>query len=495
MHSDDVFGKIRSVSNEEYPAAAVQSTRHVIDLPAGPLAYRADAGTLHLHRDDGSALADLFFIAYRAEQVANAWGTFDANGQPARRPITFAFGGGPGGASLWLNVGGIGPRRVPARVPGTAVVPAVPEDNPWTLLTATDLVFIDAPGTGFSRLAAGATGADALGVDADASLFARAITRYLKANDCWQAPRYLLGESYGATRAAAVACHLQRDGLDCDGVILLSPTLNWAAPQLGLDQGYVSLLPSYAAAAFHHGKARPETDDKDLDSFLAQARKFAATNYAQALQLGDTLPAEAEIAVARVMSSYTGLEPALLRRRRLRVDPAVFCRELLADEGKVIGLLDARCTADSPCAPGAPSTDPAATGVSNALLAGFHHHLTYDLDYRSALDYRAADGEAIASAWDWRHAPGGAGRPLPVPNAALDLSAAMHRNPALRVRVTGGLFDLAAPFAAAEFDISHLHLGPTLRQNVKFNWYAAGHLTYTDDEAAALMASDLRGLY
>ncbi len=502
MQGKSVFGRIRSVINEESPieagsaapAEAVQTTRHVIDLLDGSLAYYAHTGTVRVHRDDGSALADMFYIAYRAEQHANAWGGFETHAQSGPRPITFAFGGGPGSASLWLNIGGLGPRRIPPRVPRpTAPASHELDDNPCTLLTATDLVFIDAPGTGFSRLAPGATPADAWGVDADADLFARAITRYLTLTDSWQAPRYLLGESYGAARAAVLACHLQRHGLDCDGIVLLSPTLSWAATQPGLDQGYVNLLPSYAAAAFHHGKARPEKDDKDLDAFLAQARKFASTEYAQALQLGDTLPEDDEKDMAKLMSSFVGLEPALLRRRHLRVDPAVFCRELLAEDGKVIGLLDARYTADSHCAPGAPMTDPAATGVSSALLAGFHHHLAYDLEYHTALDYRAVHAEAIAGAWDWPHATPGTARPLP--NATLELSAAIARNPALRVCVMGGFFDLAAPYAGTEFDIGHLHLGPTLRQNVQFSWYIAGHLTYTDDEAVALMASGLRRFY
>jgi carboxypeptidase C (cathepsin A) len=503
MQSKTVIEKIRSVIHSESPAEtgptalaeAVQTTRHVIDLPAGPLAYRAEAGPLEVRRDDGSPLADMFYIAYRAERSSSFWDEVETDRRSWPRPVTFAFGGAPGSPSPWLNIGGLGPRRVPARGPRAAAAPHDLEDNPCTLLSATDLVFIDAPGTGFSRLAADAAPAEAWGVDADADVFARAITRYLTLTDSWQAPRYLLGESYGATRAAVLACQLQRQGLDCDGVILLSPTLNWATTQPGLDQGYVNLLPSYAAAAFHHGKARPEPDEKDFDAFLAQAREFATTRYAQALQLGDRLAEDEEKDIATLMSSYVGLEPALLRRQRLRADPAVFCRELLAEDGKVVGLLDGRHAADGPYPPGAPATDTAATVVGSALLAGFHHHLAYDLDYRTTVAYRAAGAEAIAAAWDWRHAPGGTGRPLPVPNAALDLSAAMHRNPALRVRVIGGFLDLAAPFAAAEFDIGHLHLGPALGHNVQFNWYTAGHLAYTDAEAAALMSSDLRQFY
>jgi carboxypeptidase C (cathepsin A) len=498
------------------PAESAVTTRHVLDLPAGPLTYRATAGTMRVLRDDGSALADMFFLAYHGEPGTNYWGKSQPFGRDSQRPLTFAFNGGPGSASMRLNVGGFGPRRAPAKAPQpTPPAPYELGDNPYSLLPVTDLVFIDAPGTGFSRVADGARPEDTWGVDQDADIFARAITRYLTLSGSWQAPRYLFGESYGAARAAVLARVLQDQGLDINGVILLSAVLNRAAVQPGLDQGYVNLLPSYAAAARYHGKGSQHSasqdsapqdsapqdtahDDgapHDMVAFLAEARKFAATQYAQALQLGDTLPEAEEEAVAKQLSGYIGLDPSLLRRKRLRVEVEDFRRELLAEDGKVIGRLDARSTSPAGYALGGDAGDPATAGVNSAHLAGFHQHLARELSYLSDLDYRPLGNAAIECAWDWRHKAPGTDEPLPVPNVALDLAAAMRRNPALRVLVMGGVFDLASPFGGAEFDVSHLYLNSAHRKNVQFKWYKSGHMTFVDEEAIALMSGDLRGFY
>jgi carboxypeptidase C (cathepsin A) len=526
---------------------------------------------VRVRRDDGSALADVFYLAYRVEGEAEAargtsWGeaprargaapsrntgsfgttgsfgnagpsgntgSFGGTGsfgnagssgntgsfgnagsfggtEPASdavpRPVTFAFNGGPGSASLWLNIGGFGPRRAPTKTPGhTPPAPYEFGDNPYTLLPATDLVFLDAPGTGFSRISPDARPEEAWGVDQDVDIFARAITRYLTITESWQAPRYLFGESYGTARAAALVHQLQNQGLDFNGVILLSAILNFATTQPGLDQGYINLLPSYAAAAHYHGKAPGGGRQPSLDAFLADARRFAAGRYAQALQLGDTLPPDKVAEVATLLSQYTGLDPALLRKCRLRVEMEDFRRLLLADEGRVIGRFDARFTAESSYAAGTgslgsgahdPATNDAATaGVNSAHLAGFHHHLARDLGYHSGLHYRPLHNVAIEGAWNWRHKAPGIDAPLAVPNVSLDLAAAMRRNPTLQVRVMGGYYDLATPFAGAEFDVSHLHLGPGLRTNVSFRWYRSGHMTFVDEEAIAEMSKDLHEFY
>jgi carboxypeptidase C (cathepsin A) len=525
---------------------------------------------VRVRRDDGSALADVFYLAYRVETGAGAgaeaprggsWGeapragraggfgntgsfgdtgSFGSQGSSrstgsfgspgssrstgsfasagsfgstgsygdteptsdaAPRPVTFAFNGGPGSASLWLNIGGFGPRRAPTKTPGhTPPAPYEFGDNAYTLLPATDLVFLDAPGTGFSRISPDARPEEAWGVDQDVDIFARAITRYLTTTGSWQAPRYLFGESYGTARAAALVHQLQNQGLDFNGVILLSAILNFATTQPGLDQGYINLLPSYAAAAHYHGKAPGGGRQPSLDAFLADARRFAAGRYAQALQLGDTLPADKAEEVAVLLAQYTGLDPALLRKRRLRVEMEDFRKLLLADEGKVVGRFDARFTAESSHTIGSGSVDPATNdaataGVNGAHLAGFHHHLARDLGYRSSLHYRPLHNVAIEGAWDWRHKAPGIDAPLAVPNVSLDLAAAMRRNPALRVRVMGGFYDLATPFAGAEFDVSHLHLGPALRPKVTFSWYRSGHMTFVDEQAIAEMSKDLRDFY
>ena len=241
------------------------TTRHAIDLPGGRLEYQARAGTVRVGRDDGSPLADVFYLAYRAESGAT-------------RPVTFAFNGGPGSASLWLNVGGFGPRRAPTLTPHpTPPAPYAFGDNPHTLLAVSDLVFLDAVGTGFSRLAGDGRPDEVWGVDQDVEVFARAILRYLTMTGSWQAPRYLFGESYGTSRAAALVYRLQNLGADFNGVIMLSTLLNWATTQPGLDQGYINLLPSYAAAAWYHGKASPPPSRSPGSSTAPASSRTATT--------------------------------------------------------------------------------------------------------------------------------------------------------------------------------------------------------------------------
>lgn len=463
------------------------TTRHAIDLPDGQrLDYQATAGTVRVSRDDGSALADVFYLAYRADTGA-------------LRPVTFLFNGGPGSASLWLNVGGFGPRRAPTLTPhATPPAPYEFGDNPHTLLGVSDLVFIDAVGTGFSRLAGDGRTDEVWGVDQDVDVFARAILRYLTISGSWQAPRYLFGESYGTSRAAALVHRLQNLGADFNGVIMLSTLLNWATTQPGLDQHYINLLPSYAATAWYHGKARH--DSLPLTEFLASAREFASGEYASALQQGDRLPAAAEQAVAARLADITGLDVAWLRTKKLRIEMEDFRRELLRPHGKLIGRFDTRFVADHQYVIGTgafdPATDDAATaGVNSAHLSGFHHHLAADLGYRTDLHYRPLHNVTIAAAWDWHHKAPGIDAPLQVPNVALDLSAAMRRNPALRVYIMGGVFDLSTPFAGAEFDISHLFLGERLRRNVRFSWYESGHMMFVDEKVILVMAADLAQFY
>jgi carboxypeptidase C (cathepsin A) len=463
------------------------TTRHAIDLPDGRrLDYQATAGSVRVSRDDGSALADVFYLAYRADAGA-------------QRPVTFLFNGGPGSASLWLNVGGFGPRRAPTLTPhATPPAPYEFGDNPHTLLAVSDLVFIDAVGTGFSRLVGDGRTDEVWGVDQDVDVFARAILRYLTITASWQAPRYLFGESYGTSRAAALVHRLQNLGADFNGVIMLSTLLNWATTQPGLDQYYVNLLPSYAATAWYHGQARH--DSLPLTEFLAGARDFASGEYASALQRGDLLPPATEQAVAARLAAITGLDATWLRTKKLRIEMEDFRRELLRADGKLIGRFDTRFAADHQYVIGTgafdPATDDAATaGVNSAHLSGFHQHLAADLGYRTDRHYRPLNNVTIAAAWDWHHKAPGIDAPLQVPNVALDLSAAMRRNPALRVYIMGGVFDLATPFAGAEFDISHLFLGERLRRNVRFSWYESGHMTFVDEKVIPAMAGDLARFY
>ncbi|HEY0189394.1 MAG TPA: hypothetical protein VGC67_18065 [Cellulomonas sp.] len=458
----------------------------VLRTPDGDLPYRAEAGHLLVRDGAGEPLATVFFVAYTATGP-------DRPGSD--RPLTYLFNGGPGSASLWLNVGGFGPRRPAQRTPhATPPAPYAIEPNTQSLLPVSDLVFLDAPGTGHSRILDGVDPARVWGVDADGDVFARAILRHLARTGRWNSPRYLFGESYGTTRAAVVAHRLQNLGLDLNGIVLLSTLLDWTANQPGADQGFVNLLPTYAATARYHGRAaRTELDDAAFD---AAAIDFAQGRYAAALQRGDGLDAAEEAAVAAELSALVGLDAGYLASRHLRVGLEEFRARLLADEGRLIGRFDTRFVAEHAYVVGGgamdPATDDAATaGVTSALVTAFADHLGREIGYASPTAYVPLNNMVVEPAWDWRHRAPAIDEPMPLPNVALDLSAAMRRNPHLRVLVLGGRYDLATPYLGARYDLAHLFLGERLRANVTLRSYDSGHMAFVDDAALAAMTADV----
>ncbi|GAA3875482.1 carboxypeptidase [Leifsonia kafniensis] len=470
-------------------AESSQSQTHRIRIGDRDIDYVATAGTVLVRDAEHEPLASVFYLSYVAEQPVGA---------PAR-PVTFFFNGGPGSASLWLNIGGFGPKRAPTATPAaTPPAPYIVGDNPHSLIDTTDMVFIDAVGTGYSRLAGSATGADVWGVDQDVDVFARAITRYLTITNNWNAPRFLFGESYGTTRSAALVHKLQNQGIDFNGVVLLSTLLNWTTMQAGADQSYVNSLPSFAAAAWYH-KRRDDHPD-NLDAYLDEVRAFAQGPYAAALQLGDRLPAEQENAVAEQLGRHIGLDAGYLKRTMLRVDMEQFRRALLDEQGIVIGRFDTRFTAENNYIIGNgshdPATDDAATaGVNSAHLSTFRDHLVSDIGYTSELHYLPLNNVVIAQAWDWNHKAPGFDAPMQIPNVTLDLAAALRRNRSLRVAVMGGVYDLATPFFGAEYDFAHMFLSAELRENVSFHFYESGHMTFVDEVAITKMKADLIEFY
>jgi len=471
------------------PTEEAVSSRHSITLTSGTIDYTATAGTVIVRDDEGTPLASMFYLAYVADRPAGA----------KRRPLTFFFNGGPGSASLWLNIGGFGPMRAPTATPtATPPAPYTVGPNPHTLLAETDMVFLDAPGTGYSRLLGDTTAAQVYGVDQDVDAFARAITRYLTLTNNWNTPRFLFGESYGTTRSAALVHKLQNQGLDFNGVVLLSTVLNWGLNNLGFDQEYINLLPSFAATAWYHGRSRVEA--ASLDDLLEKARDFAQGDYARALQLGDRIDAEFERAVGERYAAFTGLDVDAALASHFRIGMEPFRYALLKDEGRVVGRFDTRFVAEHQYVVGNgahdPATDDAATaGVNSAHLSTFREHVAGDLGYTSDLHYRHLYNMPISRAWDWKHKAPGIDAPLLVPDVSLDLSAAIRRNPNLKVAVLGGVYDLATPFFSSEVDISRLYLAPNLRENIRFRFYESGHMTFVDEVVIAQMVTDLHAFY
>jgi carboxypeptidase C (cathepsin A) len=468
-------------------AEAARNSDHVLRLTGRTIPYKATAGTLTLRNDDGSPAASMFYVAYTVER---------AKGAP-QRPITFFFNGGPGSASLWLNIGGFGPMRASTATPNaTPPAPYVFEPNEGTLLDKSDLVFLDAIGTGYSRVLGNAQYSQFWSVDGDVDSFSRAIIRYLEINQRWNSPKFLFGESYGTTRAAAVAYKLHTQDIDFNGIILQSCLLNFGRLDPGTDEIFIDSLPTYAAAAFAHGRAMGAP--ADLDAFLQEVRVFARGPYAAALAKGDLVTPEEEESVARQTSHYIGVSPEYLKRSHLRVEMESFRQELLRDKGSIIGRFDARFSGPNPGTNGQydPATnDPATGGVNGAYLAAFRHQLAVDMGFSTALSYRALYNAVIEPHWDMHHKAPGIDEPLTTPNTALDLAAVMGANPGLLVLSLNGIFDLSTPFFGTEYDLSHMLLPAEVRRNISIKYYRSGHQTYADREALGLMKKDLDQFY
>jgi carboxypeptidase C (cathepsin A) len=414
------------------------------------------------------------------------------NGAPSgRRPVMFFYNGGPGSASLWLRMGSFGPMRIQTGNPETIrPAPFNFGPNPDTLLGATDMVFIDAPGTGYSRPLGDAKGSDFYGVDQDADAFSRAIIRYVTKFKRWDSPKFLFGESYGTTRSGALAYQLQDRGLALNGVVLLSSIMNYGRRQPGLDRDYLNYLPSYATTAwYHHKMANPPATVAEA---AAEGRAFAEGPYAAALEKGQTIsPAERD-AVAKQMSGLTGLSPEFIERANLRVDLSRFRKELMRDERETIGRYDSRYTGVDPDAAGeSPDYDASDTAISGAFIGTLNTYLARDLNYQTSMAYRASASEEEGFKWDFNHKAPGIRFTLNSPNTAIDLAAAMRQNPYLKVLSLNGWYDMATPFFGTEYDLDHMMLEPTQARNLQFRYYPSGHMVYLNPDALHAMRMDV----
>jgi carboxypeptidase C (cathepsin A) len=453
-------------------------THHTAVIGGHSLAYTATAGTLTIRDDDGKPTASMFYVAYT---------TGGAN-----RPVTFFYNGGPGSSSVWLHMGSLGPVRVRTDSPAaTRPAPFHYGDNNESLLDKSDLVFVDAIGAGFSR-PLGDTKLQAFwGTDPDIDAFARGIERYLTVNQRWNSPKFIFGESYGTTRSAGLAYRLQSDGVQLNGVVLLSSILNYGRRDPGFDRELVNNIPTYAATAAYHN--RLATKPADLDAFLRQAREWAQGPYSLALAKGQDLPQAEREAIAQQMAGFTGLSPAFLLENDLRVELNRFRKELLRSERRTIGRYDSRFTGIDVDAGGEGAEyDASDTGITGAFVSSFHDYLSRDLGFETEMTYRPTYYSAGLQ-WDFRHRPPGArgGGGTNTADVALDLSAAMRENPALKVYSLNGVYDMATPFFGTEYDLGHMQLDPSLKGNLRFAYYPSGHMVYLNAEALKTMKSDL----
>jgi carboxypeptidase C (cathepsin A) len=468
-------------------------TEHSLALDGKTLRYTATAGNLLIDDEEEKPYGSIFYVAYTLGDVSD----------PRTRPVTFLYNGGPGSASLWLHMGSVGPVRVVTASPeatGSAPYQTVP--NQYSLLDKTDLVFVDAPGTGFSRPVGKATIRNFAGTDQDVQAFLKFIERYVSVNHRWNSPKFLFGESYGTTRSAALVDALENDGVAINGVVLMSTILNYFTMAPGSDAVFIGNMPSYAAIAEHYEKVQHK--GKDLTAFLNEVRAFARGPYAEALAQGHNLPPAQVDAIAAKLAGYTGLSVQFIKEADLRVSPVRFRKELMRDQRMILGRYDARFEGSDIDAAGEnPGYDPSSTGITGAFVSSFHDYLDRELKYSSKETYYPR-GPNINQVWDHTHRPpatggagGGATPPQPLRDAyvAGDLADAMRKDPHLKVFSVNGLFDLATPFFITEFDLAHMELDAKLRQNIEFAYYPSGHMIYLNVDALRQLKTDLAAFY
>jgi carboxypeptidase C (cathepsin A) len=472
------------------PPENASVTDHEFTLDGKPLRYSASAGNLLINDEEDKPYGSIFYVAYTLAGVTD----------PRTRPVTFLYNGGPGSASLWLHMGSVGPMRILTSSPeATGPGPYQMVPNQYSLLDKTDLVFIDAPGTGFSRPVGKATIRNFAGADQDVQAFLKFIERYVSVNHRWNSPKFLFGESYGTTRSAALADALENDGISLNGVVLMSTILNYFTRAPGSDAVFIGYLPSFAAIAWHFEKIQHQ--GKDLNTFLNEARAFARGPYAEALSQGHNLPQAQVDATAAKLVSYIGLSQQFIKEADLRISPERFRKELMRDQRVMLGRYDARFEGtDIDAAGDAPGYDPSGTGITGAFVSAFHDYLDRELKYTSKETYYPR-GPNINQVWDHTHRPpatgGGQGAPQPLRDTyvAGDLADAMRKDPKLKVFSVNGLFDLATPFFITEFDLAHMELEPKLRGNIEFAYYPSGHMIYLNVDALKQLKTDLAAFY
>jgi carboxypeptidase C (cathepsin A) len=456
-----------------------QPMRRSITLGGKALAYTVTPGHLTIRNDKGEPIASMFYTAYTIPSAGRA------------RPVTFLFNGGPGSSTMWLHMGSFGPIKVDASQPAT--IPGPPfryGSNPDTLLDITDLVFIDAPTVGLSRELGKAEPKDFFGVDKDLDAFTRTIQRYLTVYGRWNSPKFIIGESYGTTRAAGLAKSLSDKGVQLNGIVLVSTILNIGLFS-GNDQTLISFLPTYAADAWYHGKIEPKPD---LMSFVAEAKAFASGPYAAALEKGAAIGDAEKQSVAEQMSKLTGLSTDYILRSNLRVQPNRFQRELLRDRHQVIGRIDSRFVGTEADAVGeAPSYDPQASAITGAFVGAFNDYMFRDLGYKTPLIFRPNNYDGIGNDWNFQHnSPDGQQFAA---DTSSDLAQAMRENPRLKILNAAGLYDLATPYFGAEYDLGHMALQPQLQANIRYEYYPAGHMMYIDPASARKLKADIAAFY
>ncbi|HET6726076.1 MAG TPA: peptidase S10 [Gammaproteobacteria bacterium] len=460
-----------------------------VEINGDRIEYTAIAGIMVLKDRDkhDKPYASMSYVAYIKKGVDNH----------DNRPITFFYNGGPGSSTVWLHMLAFGPKRVVVGN-GTLTPPAPYRlvNNGSSLLDATDMVFIDAPGTGFGRVIGKKEGGvgkpkDVWGIDPDSKAFTQFIARWLTEHSRWNSPKFLFGESYGTTRSAVLSYDLQNHSIDLNGVILLSSILNFDisvdGPQSnpGINISYATGLPSYAATAWYHHKL--PNQPKDLAPFLKQVEHYAMTDYLQALNLGNTIGDAQKRKVAEQLHQYTGLPVDYIMKDDLRIAGGQFAHELLGESERITGRLDSRYSGPAldPMAEGG-RYDPMDSSIDSPTIAEFNDYIRNTLHFGKGMLYRPSAYRQIYSSgegWSFKHREPGFGSSSGTPNVMPDLAAAMKHNPNMKVMLAGGYFDLGTPFFAAEYEMYQLNIPKDLQDNISYHFFPSGHMVYLNPKA------------
>lgn len=472
------------------PAEVVQAepvvTEHEATIDGRVLKYRATAGYLTLPTEEGKPRAFVFHIAYT---LLDDGGAAPA---PGTRPVTYAFNGGPGSSSVWLHMGALGPVRVGGfDAEGMPLPPPFAcRDNPWTWLPFTDLVFIDPVSTGYSRAAEGESPSQFHGLEEDLRSVGEFIRIWTARNGRWGSPKYLVGESYGTTRAAGLSLLLLNDyGMAFNGIVLVSPVLDFGSIRNdeGNDRPYIDILPSLSLTAWHHKQLAPDKM-ADFDKLRHDVEAFASGEYASALAAGDRLDPARRRDVAAKLAAFTGLPEEFVDRANLRLSLDSFSKRLMLDEHRTVGRLDSRYVGiDTDQVRASYEHDPSYSAIVPPYTACFNQYIRESLKYTSDMPYEILTGRVHP--WSFQ------GEQNRYANVATRLRDAMHRSPSLRVMVACGYYDLATPYFAAEDVAAHMELDPAVRKNMTFQYYRSGHMMYVRDADLEKLTKDARAFY
>ena len=472
------------LADENKPAPKEQTiiTEHNITIGGKTLDYTVTTGTMLLKAEDEKEgekpKATVFYIAYTLKTAKTA----------AERPLTFSFNGGPGSSSVWMHLGLLGPKRTKLDDEGMPLPPPYTlVDNQYSLLDATDLVFVDPVGTGFSRTVPGEKSKQFHTDKTDVESVGDFIHLYTTRNNRWTSPKFLIGESYGTTRAAGLSTYLNdRHGLYLNGIMLISSILNFITARFneGNDLPFILFLPSYAATAKYHRKLSTEQLSRPLDEFLAEVEQFAATEYTLALMKGAALPDAERKTIIQKLSSYTGLSEDYIDRTDLRINIHRFTKELRRDERLTIGRLDTRYTGhDRDSAGEVPERDPSYSAINGPYSATFKDYIRRELAFESDLPYEMLTSLYQTWKYDrWENQ---------YVNVAEELRKAMVSNPAMKVFVANGFYDLATPYFATEYTFNHIGLPKELQSNIHMDYYQAGHMMYLHIPSLKKLRNDL----